>query len=1170
MTSLGVWKVSNPFPLTLPKPGFENRSFIDVASTSKDALAISESGGSLKVQTDGPHLVSLGSGRLSTAVTIHPLPEGRVYVGCPDVHPPKDVVINGFGIEKDHCFIDNNNGLVTIYPQDGEVSIDGVVVNKPTCLSQGCMLCLGRSNFFRFNNPKEAHLMKQASPTPRKLQVSSGFVPVESVSNQLPSFNGNRSLVDQYIDSIDYVEKVSKFEYMSHSQPPAITSQDTPKYFVKEGIRILHSAPPVMRMHKNFSSENSIKNPSPVSRIYSPLLTKPGFSTPPPYPPRSTPKVTMSPKTKRLYSKTPDPVMMGRDSPATVWSGRCTPTSPGCRSHHVSVENLKACEIELQEQHRKAVQERLRDQEQEKQERLRLEEILNLCAEYEEQSQRERNSKLKGHIDNKEAASSSSSGEFSSVSTDSSVPASTNSSNNSHAPSSKSDSNVEGYSSEDSRYNGAPKYPTLPSPRIQNQSTPISLNLKNVPIYAPSSGYHTVPNRIKTNGSLPRDRGKNQISPTSDSSTYVANSSLDCVNGSNGATLFVNHKALNSASSEDELCAILGNSSMTKQSPSNEHGPSSPCMGTTFLTYPHSPRNRIKTVAGHHEKPPEVYENKHAVNSLAARKDLTLTLPSTEPLPQNLIHSGTYTNANFQSQSHMGIDIDEEINKLHKEKQGCLQNVNGIKHKVSDLKECKNEVLNGLQLEFDLLAGELKDKEIMQISEGTKLADFQNQKLIMEKKCEIAQQELESAKSKVRQQEKLVEDLQNELLCIQHKSLHESEISSKLNELKAQSELLDIERKAFEDLEFQQLESQAHEEDERELLNQELECCKETIAQRQIELSEISKQMQAISSQIEEEKLKCENQLKIFTDELRQEVMNLELINSKLKALADMKPSATPFSSPGSSPRTSDSEIEGQRNGVYNMQSHLTIEDNSLTRRQSDRSDNCNSFHSFESESSSLTSSDTGGENGRRTEDKIKTSDRTIEPNKVLQRERAIQATFQEQTLLVNHHHQNGNFEVKLRDKPRSQRPLTRYLPIRNSEFDLRQHIETAGHQIELCIHIHLTSTSCHGYLHKLGGTWKTWRKRWFVFDRIQKALLYYSDKGETKLKGGVNFQAIEEVYVDHLHSVKSPNPQSTFCVKTYDRVYYLMAPTPEAMRIWVDVIFTGAEGYHDFLGEIE
>ena len=65
-----------------------------------------------------------------------------------------------------------------------------------------------------------------------------------------------------------------------------------------------------------------------------------------------------------------------------------------------------------------------------------------------------------------------------------------------------------------------------------------------------------------------------------------------------------------------------------------------------------------------------------------------------------------------------------------------------------------------------------------------------------------------------------------------------------------------------------------------------------------------------------------------------------------------------------------------------------------------------------------------------------------------------------------------------------------------------------------------------------------------------------------------VNFtflQAIEEVYVDHLNAVKSPNPKVTFVMKTFERTYYLMAPSPEAMRVWVDVIFTGAEGYQEF-----
>lgn len=112
------------------------------------------------------------------------------------------------------------------------------------------------------------------------------------------------------------------------------------------------------------------------------------------------------------------------------------------------------------------------------------------------------------------------------------------------------------------------------------------------------------------------------------------------------------------------------------------------------------------------------------------------------------------------------------------------------------------------------------------------------------------------------------------------------------------------------------------------------------------------------------------------------------------------------------------------------------------------------------------------------------------------------------------------------------------------------------------------------------------------------------ADKHEAKLKGVIYFQAIEEVYYDHLknaHKVhvsgddnvvsqctkssiaylyicnsptlfsffpllQSPNPTLTFSVKTHDRVYYMVAPSPEAMRIWMDVIVTGAEGYTQFM----
>lgn len=232
-------------------------------------------------------------------------------------------------------------------------------------------------------------------------------------------------------------------------------------------------------------------------------------------------------------------------------------------------------------------------------------------------------------------------------------------------------------------------------------------------------------------------------------------------------------------------------------------------------------------------------------------------------------------------------------------------------------------------------------------------------------------------------------------------------------------------------------------------------------------------------------------------------------------------------------------------------------------------------------------------------------------------------------------------------------RPLTRYLPVRKDDFDLRAHIESAGHSADTCFHLSISEKTCRGYLVKMGGKIKTWKKRWFVFDRNRRTLSYYAgmaeenyymklqytifiyflsscikniiinkdytlqsfhtcncsycyffaDKHEAKLKGVIYFQAIEEVYYDHLknaHKVcvyvcvcvcvcvacksimsfnllsslkkcfltllQSPNPSLTFSVKTHDRVYYMVAPSPEAMRIWMDVIVTGAEGYTQFM----
>lgn len=150
-------------------------------------------------------------------------------------------------------------------------------------------------------------------------------------------------------------------------------------------------------------------------------------------------------------------------------------------------------------------------------------------------------------------------------------------------------------------------------------------------------------------------------------------------------------------------------------------------------------------------------------------------------------------------------------------------------------------------------------------------------------------------------------------------------------------------------------------------------------------------------------------------------------------------------------------------------------------------------------------------------------------------------------------------------------RPLTRYLPTRSKVLDLRQFVESSGHNLaQSGRHIEVTTTCCRGFLYKMAGRGlRKWNRRWFVLDRSRRSLVYYADKLESvrAARGTIYFQSITDVFVDHLQSVRSPSPNVTFCVKTLERTLNLMAPTTKSMRIWVDVIFTGAES--KFIGVI-
>ncbi|XP_070438844.1 pleckstrin homology-like domain family B member 2 isoform X38 [Equus przewalskii] len=628
----------------------------------------------------------------------------------------------------------------------------------------------------------------------------------------------------------------------------------------------------------------------------------------------------------------------------------------------------------------------------------------------------------------------------------------------------------------------------------------------------------------------------------------------------------------------------------------------------------------------------------------------------------------------------------QELAAMEETRIAILNNLEELEQKIKDINDQMDESSRELDMECALLDGEQKS-ETTELMKEKEILDHLNRKIAELEKNIVGEKTKEKVKLDA-EREKL-ERLQ-ELYSEQKTQLDncpESMREQLQQQLKRDADLLDVESKHFEDLEFQQLEHESRLDEEKENLTQQLlrEVAEyqRNIVTRKEKISALKKQASHIVQQAQREQdhfVKEKNNLIMMLQKEKENLCNLEKKYSSLSGGKGfpvnpntLKEAHLPLGQSNScgsvlphslATMTKDSESRRMLRGRMNFSAGYNHQQMSEGQRQkssefynrtaSESNVYLNSFHypdhsykdqafdtlSLDSSDSMETSisacspdniSSASTSNIARIEEmerllkqahaektrllesrerEMEAKKRALEEEKrrrELLEKRLQEETSQRQKLIEK--------EVKIREKQRAQaRPLTRYLPVRKEDFDLRSHVETAGHNIDTCYHVSITEKTCRGFLIKMGGKIKTWKKRWFVFDRNKRTFSYYAaiisfvapttppsfpkhhqvqewispqavrqdcspgplqlvcevkghDKHEAKLKGVIYFQAIEEVYYDHLKNAnKSPNPLLTFSVKTHDRIYYMVAPSPEAMRIWMDVIVTGAEGYTHFL----
>ncbi|XP_015739468.1 pleckstrin homology-like domain family B member 1 isoform X12 [Coturnix japonica] len=1281
-------------------------------------LDLIDTGKGLKVQTEKPHLVSLGSGRLSTAITLLPLEEGRTMIGT----AAKDIVLQGPGLAPEHCYIENVRGTLTLHPCGNACTIDGVTIQRPTRLTQGCTICLGQATFLRFNHPAEAKWMKSMIPAGGRSPAALYGLPAKpeamvNGSRQLPAREPSHSSLVSSIekDLQDIMDSLVLEDPVSSSKKPPSRGQSPHCPMVNGGGRCLLSPPLSPGAASGGSSYENASPPfSPLSSpassggytSHSPSSQEQGPPVPPvvplrsssynhavqPPPQRPPPPPYGGPSDARP-AESPRAWRGALDSPAVphplgehrAGSPRAQPPgSPRAapRTLGSSVPRVRAA---LQERPPSPFREPRDPPAPGRQPAPRhLPDAVGSA--HGSQSGRglqppESPRAARRNVESMREL----------------PPLSPSLSRRAASPRAAPDA-----PSPQPRLGR--EVPGSPRTRRKGHEEPSPAGGRNSRAGSPSSPLSTEPStrRPSFSSCLSPAHSLGSLAVPSPRQSPRAQRKLSGDVRLPAGVRERKNSITEISDNEDDLLEYHRRQREERMREQEMERLERQRLETILnLCAEYTKTDGSELLPGHVDAGRRAPRSTAGLGRAAEELGVLRQRESLERSDEeNLKEECSSTESTHHEHEELSGPRAKEAHRLEEERACVFSRLDELKGRVKELEQQLQETSQEAEMERALLQGE-RESEVARLQQEQEVVQQLQEKL--SSLDASIRKERDKERAKVDAERKELEKLR--ALYNESKSQLDNCPESMREQLREQmrrdAEALEMETKLFEDLEFQQLERESRLEEERETRSQQLLQSRaeyhRSIARRKERVAALDAQAAQIRLQSaqEAERLAQErNDILRLLQKEKEKLASLERryqlvtggrsfpkMSSALKevyrakmegdsgALTPRMKSGTPSSSQlnisvlgrspspkgplhapshaGSLPRNLAAtlqDIETKRQLALQQKGQQVIEEQkrrlaelkqkAAAEAQSqwealhgqnpfppsypplmhhsilhhhhahgagpraEELDHAYDTLSLESSDSMETSISTGNNSACSPDNMSSTSG--MDTGKIEEMEKMLKEAHAEKSRLMESREREIELrrqalederrrreqlerrlqdetarrqklvekEVKMREKHFSQaRPLTRYLPIRKEDFDLRLHIESSGHSVDTCYHVILTEKMCKGYLVKMGGKIKSWKKRWFVFDRMKRTVSYYVDKHETKLKGVIYFQAIEEVYYDHLRSAaKSPNPALTFCVKTHDRLYFMVAPSAEAMRIWMDVIVTGAEGYTQFM----
>ena len=150
-----------------------------------NALGLKRTGLGVVLDSDKPHLIGLDEDILSTGITLYQLKEGETVIGNLESDEIPHIILKGPSILPRHCWIRLEGGVATLHPTPGSLClVNAAPIEEPIRLSQGCVIVLGKTNMFRYNDPLEAaDLRKSMTEKCRKTSLMNQSLLSQSLSD---------------------------------------------------------------------------------------------------------------------------------------------------------------------------------------------------------------------------------------------------------------------------------------------------------------------------------------------------------------------------------------------------------------------------------------------------------------------------------------------------------------------------------------------------------------------------------------------------------------------------------------------------------------------------------------------------------------------------------------------------------------------------------------------------------------------------------------------------------------------------------------------------------------------------------------------------------------------------------------------------------------------------